>query len=54
MQYLVIFDIKYNTFIQNKEILNRNHDYAMLRSEYSLYVGINNEENPFIMGGCLN
>ena len=30
MQYLLIFDIKYNIFIQKKGILNRNHDYAML------------------------
>ena len=32
MQYLVIFDITviaYNIFIQNKGILNRNHDYAI-------------------------
>ena len=28
MQYLVIFDIKYNICIQNKGILNRNHDYV--------------------------
>ena len=33
MQYLVIFDIKYHISIQNKRILNRHHDYAILRSK---------------------
>ena len=32
MQYLAIFHMKYTRYIQNKGILNRNHDYAMLRS----------------------
>ena len=54
MQYLVIFDIKYNIFIQNKGILNRDHDYAMLISNFSLYMGMNYEENPFIMGVFVN
>ena len=33
IHYLVKFHIKYNRFIQNKGILNGNHDYAMLRSK---------------------
>ena len=33
IQYLVISDIRYNLFLHNKGILNRNHDYATLRSK---------------------
>ena len=56
MQYLVIFYIKYNIFIQNKGILNINHDYACYAKIKItiIYMGLNYEENPFIMGVFLN
>ena len=33
MQCVDIFHMEYTSFIKTKEMLNRNHDYAILRSK---------------------